>query len=152
MTTRKDNVEYHNGRAAFAKGDWRADNPYLSSPEPHPNPDSRWSRWDAGYRDAYNEHISESACAGTQSDYLERTNNGTSFTGSDIDLYRAAVIACGLRMYARTGMRPNKAYTPTAMLREANRITGRVYKRGQYLAAADALTEWVERAKATPRT
>jgi hypothetical protein len=85
------------------------------------------------------------------SDYLTRTNGGQSFTGSDVGIFQAAVIASALRLYAKTGMRANRAYTPTAMLAAAKRITGQSFKRGQYAEAADALTAYVEKLKGAPR-
>ena len=60
-------------------------------------------------------------------------------------VYTALVVASGLRLYAKTKMRPNRAYTPTAMLAKANELTGHVYRRGQYEAAAQALTELADR-------
>ena len=85
------------------------------------------------------------------SDYLTRTNGGQSFQGSDVNIFRGAVIASALRLYAKTGMQANRAYTPSAMLRAAAEITGRKFKRGQYAEAADAITAIVEAAKAAPR-
>ena len=70
----------------------------------------------------------------------------TSFSGQlGMTVYRATVIASGLRLYARTGMKPNRAYTPSAMLRAAEDMTGRKFKRGQYEEAAQALTELAQR-------
>lgn len=65
----------------------------------------------------------------------------TTFINGGIDVYRARVIASGLRLYAKTGMKPNSAYTPTAMLRAASAITGETYKRGEYERAAADLTK-----------
>lgn len=62
----------------------------------------------------------------------------------DPQAYRRVVIANALRFYARTGMRVNRAYTPTAMLRAATELTGKKFKRGQYLAAAEAIMETVD--------
>lgn len=84
-------------------------------------------------------------------DYIERTNGGCIFTGADVNIFRGVVIASALRFYAMTGMRINRAYTPTAMLRAAAKIKGRKFKRGQYLEAADAITAVVEAAKSAPR-
>lgn len=71
----------------------------------------------------------------------------TTFIGEGVGIFRAATIATGLRLYAKTGMKPNRAYTPSAMLKAANEILGRAgkqaFKRGQYVQAADALTIWV---------
>jgi hypothetical protein len=49
------------------------------------------------------------------------------------------VLASALRLYAQTGMKANTAYTPSAMLRAAERWTGQKFKRGQYLEAAKAV-------------
>lgn len=84
-------------------------------------------------------------------DYLDRTNGGRSFTSSDMGIFRAIVIASALDLYAKTGMRANRAYTPTNMLRAAREITGRTFKRGQYADAAHALREWADARKQMPR-
>lgn len=86
------------------------------------------------------------------SDYIERTNGGQSFVGSDVNIFRALTIASALEFYAKTGMKVNRAYTPTAMIKAANEMTGHRYRRGQYTAAALALRELADRAKAAPRT
>ena len=88
----------------------------------------------------------------TNDDYLTRTNNGTSFVGSDVSIFAAAALASGLRLYAKAKIIPNRAYTPTAMLKAAGTYTGKAYKRGQYLQAADDLTDFVNILKLTPRT
>ena len=53
--------------------------------------------------------------------------------------YRAVVMANALDLYARTGLKPNRSYTPTAMLAVASEITGLPFKRGQYAEAASAI-------------
>jgi len=60
---------------------------------------------------------------------------------TDPNLYRALAIAKALKLYDNTGMKVNKAYTPTAMLRSAARITGNNYKRGEYMKAHDDIME-----------
>lgn len=62
--------------------------------------------------------------------------------GDQVQGARALTIAAALKLYAKTGMKPNRAYTPTNMLRAAEQITGKKFKRGQYLQAADALREY----------
>lgn len=80
---------------------------------------------------------------------IEYRNSTTGFIGPDaVAFYRATVIAGGLRLYAKTGMQPNRAYTPSAMMRVAAEITGKKFKARDYLGAADALKEWAEAAKA----
>jgi hypothetical protein len=85
------------------------------------------------------------------SDYLTRTNGGTSFAGSDVNIYRATVIASALRLYAKTGLKANRAYTPRAMMTAAAVMTGQTFKARDYVGAADALTALAEAAKAAPR-
>lgn len=60
-------------------------------------------------------------------------------TSYDPAAYQALVLKHALRLYARTGIKVNTAYTPKNMLLTAGRITGQTFKRGQYLQAADAL-------------
>jgi hypothetical protein len=85
------------------------------------------------------------------SDYLTRTNNGTSFSGSDMNIYHALVLASGLKLYKATKMKPTRAYTPTAMLRMATHFTGNKYKRGEYLKAAADLTAYADILKGLPK-
>lgn len=72
----------------------------------------------------------------------------TSFTGEGVNVFAMAVIASGLRLYASTGIRPNKAYTPKAMMAAAERYTGMRFKARDYLGAADALTAKLQTLKA----
>lgn len=74
---------------------------------------------------------------------------GTMFAGREaVDVFRGIVIANALEFYAKTGMKVNRAYTPTAMLGAAKGITGKTYKRGQYAAAAADIREAVRIARA----
>jgi hypothetical protein len=84
-------------------------------------------------------------------DYTERTRNGTSFSGSDINIFRAIALASALDLYAKTGMKASRLHTPTAMLRAAKTMTGLDFKRGEYREAADALRLLAEGAKGAPR-
>jgi hypothetical protein len=69
----------------------------------------------------------------------------TTFTGQDgVSTYQAIVLKSALKMYAAHGMRVNRAYTPTAMLKLAGAITGQTFKRGQYTQALEALEAWIE--------
>jgi hypothetical protein len=68
-------------------------------------------------------------------------------------MYRANALASGLLLYAKAGKKPNRAWTPTAMLAAASKITGKRYKRGQCGLAADDLKRWADdRAAALPIT
>ena len=44
----------------------------------------------------------------------------------------------------KSGKKPNRAWTPTAMLAAASKITGRTYKRGQCELAAADLKRWAD--------
>lgn len=77
---------------------------------------------------------------------IEKNEDGSlTVTGTGVSVFQARTIAAGLRLYAETGIKPNSAYTPTNMIRVANRITGHNYRRGQYKAAAAALDEYADK-------
>jgi len=66
----------------------------------------------------------------------------TSFNGPEaVSVYAMTVLASGLRLYAKTGMQPNRAYTPKAMMSAAERYTGRKFKARDYEGAAQALKD-----------
>lgn len=78
-----------------------------------------------------------------------------SFEGKAVDVFTMAVMASGLRLYAKTGMRPNRAYTPKAMLETAGRLLGwddattrRAIRTRAYVSTADALSARVGELKA----
>jgi hypothetical protein len=69
----------------------------------------------------------------------------TTFTGAaGVTTYQALVIRKALELYVKTGIRVNRAYTPTAMLNTASKITGKQFKRGEYQKAISELTIWLE--------
>ena len=73
-------------------------------------------------------------------DSITFTDHGAEYSGPRaVNVFRCKVVAAALRLYAKTGMKANRAYTPTAMLRVATEETGKHFKRGQYLEAAEAL-------------
>ena len=63
---------------------------------------------------------------------------------SPIRAFQARTVARGLRLYAKTGLKPNRAYTPSAMLATARNLTGVNVKRGEYERAAQALDCYAE--------
>ena len=66
------------------------------------------------------------------------------FTGpAGVATFRAIALKQGLKMYAQHKMKPNRAWTPTAMLQAAGKITGQTYKRGHYWQAVIDLEEWL---------
>ena len=75
---------------------------------------------------------------------IEVGKGGTGFVGpAAVGVFRAITIKHAIRFYAKTGMKVNRAYTPSAMLRAAGEITGKTFKRGAYTEAADALDAWL---------
>lgn len=64
----------------------------------------------------------------------------TSFTTPEqVNAFQCIAIAAALRLYARTGMKVNRDYTPSAMMRTASAFTGQKFKPRDYMAAANAL-------------
>jgi hypothetical protein len=78
--------------------------------------------------------------------------NAVSFNGRGaVDVYRAAVIASALTVYARTGMKVNRTYTPKNMVAAAREILGDRAKgvgARDYLKFATLLSAHVESEKA----
>ena len=68
------------------------------------------------------------------------------FTGSAVDTFVASSLRTGLRMYAQCGMRPNRQWSPSAMLARAGQITGKTFKRGDYAGAIAALSAYIDSA------
>lgn len=80
-------------------------------------------------------------------------DGGVLFAGPvAVNVYRATAIGAALRLYAKTGLKVNRAYTPTAMLKAANEITGQSFKRGQYAEAGEALRTWAQAQAAAIKT
>ena len=73
----------------------------------------------------------------------------TSYVGEDATrAFQAIAVAHALRFYAKTGMKMNRMYTPTNMLKVASSITGKKYKARAYVEAADDLQKWANEMKA----
>lgn len=71
----------------------------------------------------------------------------TSFVGENaVSVFRAITLKSGLKMYKDIGMQPNRAWTPSAMMRTAAHITGKKFKARDYAGAIKALEEWIEAA------
>lgn len=61
-----------------------------------------------------------------------------------VELFRAISLKHGLKLYAKTGMKPNRQWTPSAMMRTAKAITGKTFKPRDYNSAVEALDEWIK--------
>lgn len=67
----------------------------------------------------------------------------TVITGAEnISKVRALIIASALNLYAKTGIKANRLYTPTNMMKAAREITGKQFKNRDYVGAAAALREY----------
>jgi len=89
----------------------------------------------------------------TEESYLGvRDGKVNAYVGPDgTKAFQAIAIGHALRFYAKTGMKMNRAYTPTAMLKVATSFTGKAYKRNKvgYVEAADDLQNWADEMKAS---
>lgn len=66
------------------------------------------------------------------------------FSGqAGVATYQAVAIKSGLRLYSKTGMKPNRAWSPSAMMKTAASITGKKFKSRDYAGAIEALEEWL---------
>lgn len=54
-------------------------------------------------------------------------------------VYQMMAVASALRLYAKTKMRVNKTYTPKAMMKTAEWLTGESFALRDYVGAAEAL-------------
>lgn len=71
-------------------------------------------------------------------------NGGITVTGESVSVYRLIVLKHALVLYAKTGIRPTRSLTPTAMLFLASEVTGKTYKRGQHSMAAEDVSAVIE--------
>jgi len=62
-------------------------------------------------------------------------------TSVDPNRFQRIVIAGALELYAKTGMKVNRAYTPKNMIATAERLLGRKLPKRDYLGAAKLLRE-----------
>ena len=85
-------------------------------------------------------------------DYIERTKNGSVFDGSDMNIWNAIVLASQLRLYASTGIKPNRFWTVRDALRTATHFTEIKYKRTELQKAAEDLTNYADLQKLLPKT
>lgn len=77
----------------------------------------------------------------TTDNYIQvRDGKVQSFVGPKaIDVFTMRVLASALKLYAETGMKANRAYTPKAMMDAAARWTGQKFKSRDYVGAAKAV-------------
>lgn len=71
---------------------------------------------------------------------ISEQNGHLTFVREGVSIFQCLAIASALRFYAKTGMKVNRAYTPSAMMSTAARLTGQRFAKRDYLGAAVALT------------
>lgn len=79
---------------------------------------------------------------------IVHSKGGTTFAGPDaVNLVRAVYLASHLKLYAKTGIVPTRGVTGPMMLTMATEYSGKKYKRGQYLQAAEDVKVWCDAMK-----
>lgn len=70
----------------------------------------------------------------------------TTFTGEkEVNTFVLVILKAAIKLYVNTGMKANRAYTPSNMLAKAGEFTGKIYKRGQLpIALADLQAKYDE--------
>lgn len=63
------------------------------------------------------------------------------FTGEGINRVVIVVLKNAIKLYKNTGMKANRAYTPTNMRRKAEELTGKKFKARDYDGMIAALEE-----------
>lgn len=72
------------------------------------------------------------------------TEQAQVFTGEGIARFQIVVIKNAIKLYRNTGMKANRAYTPTNMRNAAERITGKKFKARDWDGMIDALQAKLE--------
>ena len=74
----------------------------------------------------------------------------TTFVGpTQVSVFQMVTIRSAIKLYAKTGMKANRAYTPTSMKVMVEKITGKIFKRGQWQEMQDALTVKIDEVRAS---
>ena len=83
-------------------------------------------------------------------DQIVHHAGGTSFVGKKaVNVFACISVASAMRLYARTGIKANRAYTPTNMLAFVEQQTGKRFKRTQMAEAADYLADFAKSQRVT---
>lgn len=85
-------------------------------------------------------HANARQTAHPDASHIETSSGATSFIGPDaIALYATMQLRSAITLYANCGLIPTRGVTITKMLARASQITGKKYKRGHALVAANDL-------------
>lgn len=71
----------------------------------------------------------------------------TTFTGDEVSVFAMITLKGALSLYAKTGMKANRAYTPKNMRLTAEKWTGKKFGARDYAGMIAALDECIKRAK-----
>jgi hypothetical protein len=86
----------------------------------------------------------------TDDSFVRLSDGATTYAGADaVTLFRAHMIRSAIRLWLDTGLKANRAWTPTNMRLAAERITGKPYSRGKQglWRAYDDLGIWLSTMK-----
>lgn len=72
------------------------------------------------------------------------TEQAQVFTGEGITRFQIVVIKNAIKLYKNTGMKANRAYTPTNMKLTAEKLTGKKFKARDWDGMIAALEELLE--------
>lgn len=77
--------------------------------------------------------------------YVKISSSATTYAGPDAtNFYRAATLRGSLKLYAECKIIPTRGVTITKMLAMATKYTGKKYKRGEALKAANDISKWID--------
>lgn len=77
--------------------------------------------------------------------YVKITSSATLYAGPDAtNFYRAASLRGSLKLYAECKIIPTRGVTITRMLAMATEYTGKKYRRGDALKAANDISKWID--------
>lgn len=85
----------------------------------------------------------------TSSHVVQHAGGGQSFVGADaVKFFQVTALAAAIKLYDKCGMIPSRGVTISKMMKSAEAITGKKYKRGAYLQAHEDLMTWSRTMKA----
>lgn len=85
----------------------------------------------------------------TQESYIQYHRDGsTTFVGPDANRYfMAMTLWSALKLYGKHKIRVSRGAGPKWLLSQAKKYTGKDYKRGEYLVAAEDVKQWADTMK-----
>jgi hypothetical protein len=78
---------------------------------------------------------------------IETSNGAVIATGTGVSVFQASAIKGALKLYANTGIKANRAYTPKNMMAMVTKITGKKLPARDYKGGVAALEIWIAEQK-----